>query len=972
MAKKKWLKLSTTMKHQRQFMIGYFNTLAKFRLSVPLVVLLLLPTFAYSDSELPTNVDPRPSEPDLEQLISILRSAPENGWVRVNNNQFRDVWPPKGLLVSTTKAANSEPWEPHGIISAFSGFTWDSRRGDLIIYGGGHAAYGGNELYRWRGTTLEWERMSLPSDISSLGSYPWQTVDGPSSSPQALHTYDSSVYLPIADRFMTFGGAGFNFGEPYLMPDPNGPSEIPAGSGKRYRLTGPYFFDPARADQNKVGGKTGSHSKWNNPNAWVIGGEMWENRDIPKSHPAKLYPRHFLENSAGYTQENGKDVVYIFGQQSLLSKYTVNDVDDPTKDGWENVGWGVIWGQGAGAYLPTLNLFVRTSKNLFTYWNLSTPSPTNPNVAFVPNGNFVPTTLGFYNYGLGDYGMDYDAPRNRFLLWGGGGDVWALTPPPVVSPNGWNIQKLQASPTQTPSPYPVAGILGKWKYIAQIDAFIALDDKYAGNIWIYKPENWVEPISNDPHITIAEPSSRGYILPNEDIVVTAITANPQSNIAQVELLLDGQTLATLTEPPYTTTLPSVTPGVYTFEAIATDGNGTRFISPRVAATVANHVNNPPSVSLSAPLDGSSIEYFDGRTVTLRADASDSDGNIAKVEFFLNGNSVGADNTAPHSVDWEAQVGSHMLTAVATDNTNMTTASDAIELNVTPPGNGDLIVLQDGLGGYSGTTDTYLDGAQTTYPKGGLAEMNSIANLYNPLVRFAIFSNEGGPVPQGSIITYAALALYKSSYYDYTYRAHPLLVNWVENKATWINAADGIPWNAPGAAGVGSDYAANSSPAALTGWNPDWVVLDVTDSVQAMSLGTQSNFGWQLLGNGVNYHKIFRASEYTADPKLRPKLILQIGNKRPAVALKAPKDAAIYAIGDPITLNANANDSDGSVTQVEFFYNNISLGVATTAPYTLTWTAPPLGKYALTAVATDNAGASATSTAVTVYSLPPGC
>jgi len=954
-------------------MIGYRNALVKFCTFMPLVTVLLLPLVAHSDSELPTDVDPRPSEPDLEQLISILRSTPANGWVRVNNNRFQDVWPPNGLLVSTTKAPDSVPWEPHGIISAFSGFTWDTRRGALMIYGGGHAAYGGNEMYRWRGTTLEWERMSLPSDISSLGSYPWQTVDGPAHSPQALHTYDSSVYLPIVDRFLTFGGAGFNFGEPYLVPDPNGPSEIPLGSGNRYRVSGPYFFDPARADEKKVGGKTGSHSKWNNPNAWVIGGEMWENRDIPKNQPGPLYPRHFLENSAGYTQENGKDVVYIFGQQSLLSKYTVNDVDDPTQDEWENVGWGVIWGQGAGAYLPTLNLFVRTSKNLFTYWNLSTPGPNNPNVPFVPTGTFVPTTLGMYNYGLGDYGMDYDARRNRFLLWGGGGDVWALYPPPVVSPNGWSIQKLPSAPTQTPSPYPVAGILGKWKYLSQVDAFIALDDKHAGNIWIYKPENWSEPVSDDPHVTIAEPSSRGYYLPNDDIVVTAATSNPSSNIEQVELLLNGQTLAVLTEPPYTTTLPSAALGVYTFEAIATDGNGNRFISPRVSATVANHVNNPPSVSISQPADGASIEYFDGRTITLGAHASDTDGTIAKVEFFLNGNSVGVDNTAPFSVNWEAQQGSQIFTAVATDNTNMTAVSAPTVFNVIPPGDGDLIVLQDGLGGYSGTRDTYLDGYHTTYPKGGEAVLNNIANLYNPLVRFAIFSGEGGPVPEGATITYAALALYKSSYYDYTYRAHPVLKNWVENRATWLNAADGLPWSAPGAAGVGTDYAANSSPVALTGWNPDWVVLDVTDSVQAMSQGEQPNYGWQLLGNGVNYHKIFRSSEYAADPTLRPKLILEIDtNRRPTVALTAPSEEEKFLIGDTITLSADANDPDGNVTQVAFFSNNVLLGVDTTDPYSYDWHDVPLGKYTMTAVVTDDGGASVTSAPVTAYSLPPGC
>ncbi|MAT93596.1 MAG: hypothetical protein CME59_13445 [Halioglobus sp.] len=937
-----------------------------------MLTLLLLPIPATADSELPTGVDPRPSGPDLEQLIAVLRTAPENGWVRVNSNQFQDVWTPTGLLVSSTKAPDSQPWKPHGIMSAFSGFSWDSRRGDLILYGGGHAAYGGNDVYRWRGTTLEWERMSLPSDIASLGAYPWLTVDGPGSSPQALHTYDGSLYLPIADRYVTFGGASFPSGQPYIMPDPNGSLVMP--DGNTYRSTGPYFLDPARGDGDKVGGVTGSHSQWDNPNLWVIGGEMWENRDIPGNLPGAKYPRHVLENASGYTQENGKDVVYFFGQQSLLSKYTVNDVDDPSQDEWEEVGSGVIWGQGAAAYLPTHDLLVKISKDLFTYWDLSTPGPNNLNVPFVPDGEFSFTEYGFYPYGLGNFGMDYDAPRNRFLLWGGGGDVWALTPPAVVSPNGWEIGKIESTSAQNPDTanFPAGGVLGKWKYIAQLDAFMALQNKHAGNVWIYKPENWVEPTGDDPHIVIAEPVSKGYTLPNEDIAVTAVTSNPQSNIVEVELLLDGQTLAVITEPPYTTTLASVAPGFYTFEAIATDSDGQRFISPRVVATVANHVNEPPSVSVNSPLDSASIEFFEGRIVTLGADASDTDGHIAQVEFFVNGNSVGVAQIPPFTVDWEAQEGSYTLSAVATDNTNMTATSTTSQFHVTAPGGGSLLVLQDGLDGYSGTSDTYLDGNQTSYPKGAAGVLNSVANQYNPLVRFSIFSSEGGPVPDGANITYAALALYKSSYYDYSYRAHPLLVDWAEDQATWFEAAAGTPWHAAGAAGIGSDYAEDGSPAAPTGWEPEWVVLDVTDSVRAMSLGERSNYGWQLLGNGINYHKFFHASEYAADPTRRPKLILEIDDNRPSVMLTAPNEGASYVTGEAISLSADASDPDGSVTQVEFFYSDISLGVDTSEPYTLNWDDAPAGVHTLTAVATDDSSTSATSAAVSIRVLPPGC
>ena len=76
---------------------------------------------------------------------------------------------------------------------------------------------------------------------------------------------------------------------------------------------------------------------------------MWENRDVPENLPTAPFPNHFIEGSTGYTQENGKDVVFVHGGYTRLYKYTVNDIDDPTQDTWEQVGTSdVSWGQAAG------------------------------------------------------------------------------------------------------------------------------------------------------------------------------------------------------------------------------------------------------------------------------------------------------------------------------------------------------------------------------------------------------------------------------------------------------------------------------------------------------------------------------------------------------------------------------------------------------------------------------------------------
>lgn len=71
--------------------------------------------------------------------------------------------------------------------------------------------------------------------------------------------------------------------------------------------------------------------------------------------------------------------------------------------------------------------------------------------------------------------------------------------------------------------------------------------------------------------------------------------------------------------------------------------------------------------------------------------------------------------------------------------------------------------------------------------------------------------------------------------------------------------------------------------------------------------------------------------------------------------------------------ATVTDPDGSVTNVAFFDGGTLLGSTNDAPYTIT-AGLALGAHALTVVATDNLGLSATSTVVnvtvSVLNIPP--
>jgi hypothetical protein len=410
-----------------------------------------------------------------------LNSLPENEWRRVNVNLFVDVWTP---MVQRPQPPGVVAGSPRSIIEAWSSMAWDSNRGDLIFWGGGHANYPGNDVYRWRSSTLQWERASLPSEVINVGSERYEAVDGVDNAPTASHTYDNSEFLAIADRFVTFGGAAYNTGAAFVRSD-------------GITQTGPYFWNPASADANKVGGSIGSHV---NPALFpsIEGGEMWENRRMDSHAGGGPHPGDtqygFLNGATGYVQENGKDVLYIC--ETNLWRYVVNDVNDRSQDTYERVGiyWEEFSGMGAGAVDPVRRLFVRTAGPTFTYWDLNQASPWNRNRNFVP----IDASGTFPFLELGIFGMDYDPIRQVFVLWDGNAAVWLLTPPAVPSPEGWTLTRAPG-PTLPDLPHRsdggswFSGILGKWKYVPNHDVYVGVIDPGRGDVWVYKPSNWQPP-----------------------------------------------------------------------------------------------------------------------------------------------------------------------------------------------------------------------------------------------------------------------------------------------------------------------------------------------------------------------------------------------------------------------------------------------------------------------------------------------
>lgn len=730
-----------------------------------------------------------------------LSNLPENSWVKLNRNTFEEVWTPYDQRPKPADAPSVG--SPHSIIAAWSSMAWDSNRGDLIFFGGGHANYPGNEVYRWRSATLQWERAALPSEVVSVieGGALYEAVDGPFNAPIAAHTYDSSEFLPEVDRFITFGGAAFNTGRYFELAD--------------LTRTGPYLWDPGRANADAVSGTAGSQV---NADLYpdVVGGEMWQNRhnlqpDFPGDPKPGSSGTFWINGTSAYATENGLDVLYLSANAELF-KYTLYDLDTPGMDTYERLGKaGAVApsGQGAGAYDPARNIFVRTSGSTFSYWSLEQAGPSNPSIVFTPT-----VQGGVFDFNrLLDYGLDYDPVRERFLLWNGESDIWQLLVPADLDSGTWILTPLAVIPGQVPD---IAaghtGILGKWKYVAALDAFLGAFDDYEGQIWAYKPTDWQPaPVERIPFIV-------------------------------------------------------------------------------------------------SPAAGSAYQNSDDIQITVDS----LDETVSSITVFADGIEIARGYSVPYQATWSApDSGVHTLTAVAVGADGIARTAAAIELTVCGSGYCTEVSLQEGADGYAGTRDAYLSehGAAFNYGEADkLFEVNAGSRLRS-IIQFAIFESEGGPIPDDAVITSATLGLYKSSSYDYHYELRPILVPWLENEVTWLSSRTGVPWSDPGASAPGVDIAVAADAAAQTGWPPEWVNFDVTGALAEIA-GGRPNHGWLLdpiAGN--NNLKSYYSSEYTGDPTLRPRLLVQYNYPDPVT------DTDGDGIGDPtdncqLVPNADQRDTDG--------------------------------------------------------------
>jgi hypothetical protein len=122
------------------------------------------------------------------------------GWIDIPNTKLRAVCAAEQGFGSINGVEGCS-----AITEDWSGAAFDTKRNRMIIWGGGHNGYYGNELYSFDLANQRMVRLNDPGLPKAPDEPCVETVAG--NQPNSRHTYDGLEYIASVDKFYAFGGS---------------------------------------------------------------------------------------------------------------------------------------------------------------------------------------------------------------------------------------------------------------------------------------------------------------------------------------------------------------------------------------------------------------------------------------------------------------------------------------------------------------------------------------------------------------------------------------------------------------------------------------------------------------------------------------------------------------------------------------------------------------------------------------------
>jgi len=137
-------------------------------------------------------------------LLSDAAIPTSAGWHVLPNTKLKAVAPPANFG-GTTYNFN---FASYSVTDSWSGGAFDTKRNRLLIWGGGHGDYFGNEIYSLDLNTEKMVRLTDPATpIAPLTPTIEELSPNNGTQPNGRHTYDGLCYMPNHDVMWAFGGS---------------------------------------------------------------------------------------------------------------------------------------------------------------------------------------------------------------------------------------------------------------------------------------------------------------------------------------------------------------------------------------------------------------------------------------------------------------------------------------------------------------------------------------------------------------------------------------------------------------------------------------------------------------------------------------------------------------------------------------------------------------------------------------------
>jgi hypothetical protein len=465
------------------------------------------------------------------------------------------------------------------------------------------------------------------------------------------------------------------------------------------------------------------------------------------------------------------------------------------------------------------------------------------------------------------------------------------------------------------------------------------------------------------------------------------------NLSTVELLIDGNitgklpkgtnpdgSSAPLEDPLTFSWTANVSVGLHKITARITDKSGISINTAEVEVNVID--NQAPVIAITSPVTASSVAV--GQSVTINATASDPDGAIASVDFYVNSTKVASVTNYPYTTSYRpATAGTYTIQAIATDNLGKTTQSSPVVISVAPPiGSAPLISfsINNPAVDYvapGGTPPAVTSPIQVDMGSTLLLSASAL-DSDGTVTKVQFYAN-------GTLIGTSTSAPYTMTLNLSDYGTLQLVAVATDNDGNRA-ASDPIDIEVLPQIGIADLWVKLQNPingqayvrgeqitfsATSNVGDSKSVKMDIYLNGQLWHTMSAQPFTYTVgIANSGHYEVRAVIRDQTSTVVSSPVYIDIIENRPPTVSITKPSNGTVVKAGATVNLEASAKDSDGTISKVEYYANGNSIGSLTSAPYRLSWAPPSQGIYKLTAMATDNSGERTLSSIVVLLATDP--